>query len=741
MAVHKDRILKILGVLALLFLIITALLGFTHTLNEQLGSQVLKDLEGVANQSVYTLHTEVENQKNTLQEIAQCIGADPQLASEVLSILKESSKRYPFKRMGVADEDGIAYTTDDKQFNICERDYFQNALKGISSVSQRLEDYTDGEPIIVFSAPIKVEDLNKGVLFAVYEVSEFAQILTTTSYNDDNTFCIIRRNGEVVMDDIHVVEHDSQNIFDRLLKEDHGNQEAVNKLKSAIENGENCTAEIYHQGKRYLQISSLDINDWYLINIVSADVINETKNKIMTVTYFFCFGAGILLVVFVIYMVWAEREKHRELEEILYVDALTGGYSYQKFLKLARKCLNEDNRTAAYIVMDIDQFKLVNEFFGYEKGDDVLKYVFSLWKSWIRPGELFARSGADHFSVLAFYEKQEELRERMEYFVQTIREDSSEKLSGYVLCPNIGIYLIQDHKEDLQSMQNNAVIAFSSVRRENNASYGVYDQVFKQKLLENKLLEDQMEQAYNRQEFILFYQPKFDAFTKKMNGAEALVRWRKEDGTIIGPDRFIPLAEKKGFIVKLDQYIFQKVCEQQKQWKIEGKRLVPISVNLSREHLKEQKFIDEYERIQKECEIPVKYLELELTESAMVENLDITRKVVDELHRRGVRILMDDFGTGYSSLMMLKTIPIDVMKLDKSFVDDYKDPKGEKIIECMISLARNLHFQVTAEGVENEEQYKLLKSLGCDTIQGYYFAKPMPAEEFGKLLEDVDPFT
>lgn len=737
MAVNKEQLLKEVGILAMLAAIGAALWSYTSILNEQLLDQVKKNMKSVAVQSVFTLKTEIEGQEKSLIEIAERIGATEFFdAEEAVRLLRDIDSRYPFKRMGVALPDGSTYTTDGTEFNIGNREYFLMAQKGQTTVSQKLEDYTDGASIVVISTPVFADNSIQAVLFATYNVSELSEILSTTFYNSDNTFCIIRENGDVVMDDIHSLQHSSNNIFERIVQADNENSKAAADIADLIKRGESGSVEIIHGGKKYLQVSPLKVNDWYLLNIVSSSVMDETRNGIMKVTYIFCMGVGALVILFVAYIIRFEHKKHQELERILYVDPLTGGYTYQRFLVEARKRLNEDTRNAAYIVMDIEQFKLVNELFGQEEGDRVLRFIFALWKRWIQTGELYSRRIADHFVVLAFYKTKEELLERVEDFVNTIRRESSERFAGYMLRPSIGVYLIQDHFEDLQSMQNNAVLADSSIREEKGLFYGVFDQDFKKRTLQNKLLEDQMEQAYDKKEFIVYYQPKYNSFTGKLNGAEALVRWRKEDGTLIAPDRFIPLAEKKGFIVKLDQYIFQEVCRQQRNWKESGKALVPISVNLSREHLKERKFIEEYGKILKESKMEVQYLELELTESALVEDLSVTRSVVDELHRRGVRILMDDFGTGYSSLMMLKSIHIDVMKLDKSFVDDYKDPRGEKIIKCVINLAQSLGFGVTAEGVENQEQFELLKALGCDTIQGYYFARPMPAEEFGRLLKE-----
>ena len=257
----------------------------------------------------------------------------------------------------------------------------------------------------------------------------------------------------------------------------------------------------------------------------------------------------------------------------------------------------------------------------------------------------------------------------------------------------------------------------------------------KESMLQKKQLSDQMDHAYRHHRFEVFYQPKYDAKTKELAGAEALVRWRKSDGTMVPPGMFIPLAEETNFVCKLDKYVFNEVCQAQRRWIDKGMKVVPVSVNLSRRHLNNPEFIDEYKTMLDAAGIPIECVELEITESAMYEKQEEFIKIMERLHEIGFAILMDDFGTGYSSLTMLKQIPIDVMKLDKSFVDDYNDTKGEQIIKCVTKMAQDLDISITAEGVETEEQYIFLKEIGCDMIQGYYFAKPMPEQDYEKCME------
>lgn len=736
MSQRNEKILKIAGILVLLVTAVLALVNYASNLDRQLREQIKRNLRAISRQSVYILQEEVANQLGSLIEIAERIGDSQILDYEAaVEVLQGIDDRYPFKRMGIAELSGNVHATDDVEMNIFSRDYFKKSLQGEAAVSGRLEDYADGESIVVFSTPVCQNDAVAAVLFATYDIQELAQILNQVSTRTEGGFCVVGVGGEIIVSNIFTVKEEQDNIYQMLAGIQDQDAQVLTDIAQMLEAGESGGVHIHGKLDCYLQISPLEVNDWSLISFVPASIMDETRVHIMGRTYALCLGISLLIASFVFTLFWLERRRYRELEHILYVDPLTGGSSHQKFLIDARKKLDSVNRRAAFLVMDIDRFKLVNEMFGQQTGDRALCYLADCWGQWVRSDELFARRIADRFTVVAFYEDRAELIRRVERFIESVQRESGDKLNGYVLNPRIGVYLVEDKTEDIQSIHNNAVIAHSSVKNDNSVPYAVFDQAFKERSLQNKLLEDQMEAAYRRKEFVAYYQPKFDAATGELAGAEALVRWLKPDGTLVLPGKFIPLAERRGFVTRLDKLMFSQVCGELQSWQESGVPLVPVSVNVSREQLKDVGFIEEYADILEKSGISTDYVELELTESALFENMEVTREVVEELHQKGIRILMDDFGTGYSSLMMLKTIPIDVMKLDKSFVDDYNDPRGEKVIECVIGLARALDIEVTAEGVETREQYEFLKALGCDGIQGFYFARPMPAEEFKKLLE------
>ena len=231
----------------------------------------------------------------------------------------------------------------------------------------------------------------------------------------------------------------------------------------------------------------------------------------------------------------------------------------------------------------------------------------------------------------------------------------------------------------------------------------------------------------------MWYQPKYSVEGEQIVGAEALVRWRRSDGSLVPPYRFIPLFEKNGMITALDEYVFRTVCLQLKKWEQEGRKLFPISVNISRVSLYFDNIVERYKEILDECGADAKLIPLEITESATIDNAQI-RELVDKFHAAGFLVYLDDFGNGYSSLAILNLMHFDTLKVDKSLVDFVGDENGEKLLWHTIKLAKSLGLHTTAEGVENKEQVKFLQELQCDDIQGYYYSKPLALDDFEKLI-------
>ena len=732
-------VLNIVVTVLLCISLIGALLFYSNTLETNLYNDNFDKLNEISNRNVKVLTTQINGQTNAMTEVAARIAVPTDWNIDyTIYTLNKIMERYPFKRMGLVFPDGTTYLSSGEEYKISEPDlsYINQVFTGENYISNTTTDAFDGSKIISLHVPVYKGEEIVAMLTASYETTVLQEMLNVSFFDGKGYSYIVRSNGDIIADSTAETSFvNVENIFTSMLEASPRNTSPVEQMQTDMASGTNGHISFANISNYYMCYTSVGINDWYLLSVIPTSVIDSSRRSIMLSTYLLCTVICVIFTIIIIIFTKRERNKKIELQKILYVDPITKGYSFQRFCIEAKEKLAQDNRKAALIVLDIEKFKVINEMFGYDEGDRVLKYIWSLLGRWVSEGDIYSRWIADRFNILAFYENEDELTSRLNNLADDIMNDRTERRNGFILRPVIGVYRIIDRDLDIQSMQNNASIAHSTIKGESHVScVAFYNEEYKEDILNNKILEDQLVKAYDNKEFVVFYQPKYDAATQKLVGAEALVRWKQADGSYIPPFRFIPTAEKNGFITRLDKYVFKCVCKDQKRWLDEGRKIVPISVNLSRQHLYNPKLVEEYQKIVAKSGVPIDKLELEITESALFENHDEFLAIINKLHGVGFRILMDDFGTGYSSLMMLKSIPIDVMKLDKSFVDDYSDSKGEKIISSVTQLAKAMQIEVTAEGVETEEQYKFMRDLGCDMIQGYYFAKPMPVEDFDKLI-------
>lgn len=726
------RILLFIFVLSLgLF---SSLYIYSQALHKNLENEVLSSLHEVSGQSVKILRKEILSEINLLDgisnEISETKLKDPK---KLARSFQKVAKKYQFKRMGIILLNGKVYTSDQKEGNLADREYFQSGLKGISSISETLTDRLDPKKskINVYSTPIIRNKKVLAVLYAAYRTDDLKKALSISTYYGKGYTYVVKRNGDVVVDsDNHNSYQGMTNIFNALQTASDKNKKVSRDLQAALKEEQEGHIEFVNHEKKYMYYMPIGINDWYLLTVVPMEVANTKAMAIMKLTYL---QSGIIAAVFLlllIYIVRSEKKKQVKLMEIAYTDRITGGDNYKAFCLKAGDTLEKVTGKMALLCMDIDRFKLVNELFGFKMGDEIIRHIWKLWSGMLNEGELAAHREADRFVAILHYHSEAELLQRLDQFCSQTR---TMKDMNYKIKPSIGIYLVSDRSMPIDAMSDMALIAQATVKNQIHSYYAFYNEELKNKIIHNKEMEDRMESALIQHEFCAYYQPKYDAKTKEIVGAEALVRWITEDG-VIPPSDFIPVFEENGLIMGLDEFMFREVCRQQREWRDQGRRVVPVSVNLSRYNIFYSAFIGKYREILREYDIPPELVPLEITESVMSEDEELLRNIIDELHSIGFSVLMDDFGTGYSSMTMLSSMPIDVLKLDKSFVDDIGDSKGEKVVRSIIDLSRSLGIRLTAEGVETREQYEFLRRLQCDDIQGYYFAKPMPGDDFEALI-------
>lgn len=423
-------------------------------------------------------------------------------------------------------------------------------------------------------------------------------------------------------------------------------------------------------------------------------------------------------------------EKTREIERYAYTSTVTGGDNYIRF-KMNISQLECSGYLAA---MDIYSFKIVNSACGVHKGDEALRAAWECIVKSIGEGDCAGHINADHF-VIFFAEKDLALIDKKTAEISQRLECASKEMEIPLLSPYFGIAEF-NVGDDVEQIYGHATFAKHSIKG-SSVNSGYYSRSDAEQALASKQMEDSFDSALENHEFEIWYQPKYTSSGDALIGAEALVRWRRQ-GNLVPPSKFIPVFEKNGMIRRLDEYVFRTVCNQQKLWKEQGKSIIPISVNISRVSLYFQNIVEQYTEILCDTGVQSKYVPLEITESAAAANADI-KGLTDRFFSAGFALHMDDFGTGYSSLSSLNELHFNTLKLDKSMVDYIGNYGGDKLLEHTIALAKDLGLHVTAEGVENESQVYFLRGLRCDSIQGYYFSKPLPLKEFTERLTEGKP--
>jgi diguanylate cyclase (GGDEF)-like protein len=436
------------------------------------------------------------------------------------------------------------------------------------------------------------------------------------------------------------------------------------------------------------------------------------------------------------------QQKASELAHAVYYDALTGLPSRQLARELINKSIESAKRDRSAInvfVIGLDRFKFINESLGHGAGDEVLKEVAARLLQLFRSNDIVTRLGADVFAVAltngGLYEDMGHVAQRV---LDTIAEPLQVGGQDLFLTGSIGISQYPNDGADAENLMEHAETAMRQVKVKDRNTYGSYSGVYNQIAGARLSLEAELRRAVEHEEFILYYQPRVDVDTGRVVGAEALLRWQHPGKGIVLPLNFLPLLEDTGLIKPVGQLVLQQACAALGRWQAKNIGHLQLAINLSAKQFYDRNLADNVYRVASQAGVNLARgnLELEITESLVMEDVLKTRKILQSLHEMGVAIAIDDFGTGYSSLSYLIQFPLDYLKIDKSFVDNLEKSNDAKaIVEALVSLSYSLRLKAIAEGVENVNQLTILRALGCKQYQGYLFSRPIPEAEFLAIME------
>jgi diguanylate cyclase (GGDEF)-like protein len=438
-----------------------------------------------------------------------------------------------------------------------------------------------------------------------------------------------------------------------------------------------------------------------------------------------------------------ERKRYQEqLEHQANYDVLTGLPNRNLLQdRLKRAVFAQRNaRPIAVVFIDLDHFKFINDSLGHTQGDKLLAIIAERLASIVREGDTVARLGGDEFVlVLNDQNKEDVIFRAMQRVLNKVSEPMT--IDGqelYITC-SAGVSLYPADAPDVETLLKNADVAMYRAKEHGRNNFQFYTPEMNDLANERLALEHSLRRALERNELLLHYQPKVNLETGMIVGAEALLRWQHPEWGLIAPERFIPIAEETGLIVQIGAWVIRTACNQARLWQDAGLPPVVMSVNLSARQFRQESFVKVVTQILHETGLKPEQLEMELTESMLMHNANAAISILAGLKSIGVRLSLDDFGTGYSSLSYLSRLPIDTLKIDRSFVQhigDQDECDNGILAQAIISLGHSLNLTVIAEGVETGEQLKFLKAHQCDEVQGFYFCKPTVAGEFAKMLAE-----
>ena len=713
--------------LVILLLFFIGIIIYSNILKNKLSGQVNITLSEVAYQNKMVVESQISEQRNLVKQLALVIESENSLTNNhVLDTIKKIYQNGDYKNIGIVTPEKTIYISADGDFTTKYANYF-DSLEDKESLIILDNDTINNQFSIFISEPITSINGDKGCLFFSYDIKLLVSKLSIPSFNGEGYTYIVDSNGDKILSSNNKNSFNNfENIYDALVSANDKNTKVANSLKEKIINGEEGLLIYNNKVDKTMYYLPLDVNDWYILTVVPSTTINTSYNSIMLMTIMLIIGITGLLIFLLITIILTNYVKNKRLYNLIYVDPITNGYSYTKFSNevLLR---GDSHKKKALLALDLNNFKLVNTLFGYENSNKILKEITQLINKRCSNNGFSTRKMADHY--LIYYEYGNE--DKLIHFIENLYQDiCALKIfeTDYMIVPSIGVYTFTKLEESIESLENKAIIAWKNIKKDNYTYYDIFNDKVLSEMLENKKILDKLIKAIDNDKLDVYYQPKYDTISKKIIGAEALLRFKDSDGTMISPAVFVPIAEESGFVTMIDDYVLKKVCIDINYLKEKGFE-IPISINLSRKKLENGNFVKKYLEIMKNLNVCVNDIEIEITEGTILSDNKAIKRSVKSLKKHGFNILVDDFGTGYSSISILKDLDIDEIKIDRSFIIDNSE-KGREIIKYVFNLALALNVKTTAEGVETEEQYNLVKSFKCNTIQGYYFSKPIPFNDF-----------
>lgn len=692
----------------IMFLVALVFFMFSFSLYERRLSQNLNQnyqeiLSDNIQRSSQTFISIIDSDVRVLESLAEIIAESDQYDIDYwLESLHEKPLFSDYERIIMINTEGMcfSYSAPQKDSSLC--DYTKNILKGDPVISGRQYDESIDMYVVTLMVPI-VKDMQViGGIGIDVDADTYGTFLTESSDQDRYANFVIDGQGELVLKgDVNELAL----YFDNIVRVPNLSESSAVELTRALKDRTAYQFKLIHQGTEYTySLVPLDVNDWFYLTMLTNVYLENQQAIVNDIIVEFSVFTSLVFFSAMVLLKFQETRQNRKFIKAAYIDELTQNLN-TKGLKIAYEgIVQKQKQTYAIIVLNVDNFKVVNDLFGYEEGNRLIRTISERITTRLIQGQFIGRYYADRFVFLTPFKSKETLERQIDRFFTDLHTYRFPSDTRYRLVFSAGIYIINNNSRPFDKVFDRAIIALNEAGLQYDSSFVYYEDELRMNLINATQLAKEIEMAVKRREFVVHLQPRFDVQSTKILGAEALVRWNHSVHGLVYPNNFIQLLEKSREIVEVDMYVLEEVCKLLNQMKDEGYPDIFISVNQSRVHLNDIHYVNDLKNIINQYGIQAHQIELELTEGILVEDINTISQVLKELREEGFVVSIDDFGSGHSSLNLLKSVEIDVLKLDQKFLrETTQSIKTEHIISTIVEMGKKLEIRVVAEGVETAE--------------------------------------
>lgn len=738
---RKHHVL-LLGIIALGVILFAAVCTISMKLEEIHSKQ--QYVKNYTEQRGSLLGIELENgraEMTSLRESVERIGN----WDIVADFLKKKREVYQLDFLAVYDAPTGTFLMEGEPRDSEKSEAFR--ASGISEKAVRLGacavDIVDGR--LLYAVPISQNGTVKGMMWAGDRTDSLSSILSTKVFNGESISYLVDRNGRELL--ASQSKADSR-LWGRLMSqtERKENADVARTVTDALSSGESGIFRFRTSDNQpcYLSYGPTGVNGWMTVTIFPSAMFTAFSDWYVILMLGSLLTALAVFGAFFLQLLRSSNDNEKRLEELALTDEVTGGINKIDFrMKYHELCRKGEADQFSVAMLDCIDFKRINETQGLKAGDEMLSYFYQVINQCLSQerGEFVSRTEMDYFFLCLREKSPSVISARLDDMVRQINEFRCRRelmLPGRRIMFRRGVSFVHDNQTDISIIQDQARIALKSQTEEETCVF--FDAAAAAKLQKERETEQLFDQALKNGEFQVYFQPKVSMGQNRIAGAEALVRWNRPGTGVVPPGEFIPILERSGKIRALDRYVFEQVCIWLGDRKRRCQEIFPISVNLSRSNFLYDNFLEEFIKTADLHQADRRMIELEVTETVFLteENIQKVKREIGAIHDFGFRCALDDFGVGFSSLTLLKDFSIDSLKMDRSFFMDLDNAKTRNVISCILELADQLNMETVAEGIETQEQIDYLKKLGCDIVQGYYFSRPLPREQFERWIQDFE---